>query len=552
MEDDDDIVFYSPPEKQQNKRKANDESLDPAGEIRAQLEELSYQKKKPRQHNLEDYNKDQESSSQVTVKLGSNKSKSSNIQEETKSLVPTEKDKPILWINKLRYYPLNDFLPNMVAFREILFEDLLKNNPKNPKRTLEVAFMTTYGYNFELIEPLVKTDVKVVLANEWSKPSEPKIERNLHDYPNLTLIRPPKDPQMNFRGAFHPKLWVFKFTDFLRVVVCTGNLTAGDWIIWSNGMWFKDFPKKSTMKEIPKKKPINLEDEFDFDEDFKRTLKHFLQSMMPIKIDYATFLDFNLDDYYISGIDIVLVPSLPGRFRDGDFDRYGHRRIGAVVKQMLSKPTKPKKWVVTYQTSSMGSLNEKYVKEFLSSILPNYISLEQLKAESKYKGGITPSGDTLFKRLRIVYPTKDYVENCTEGPAYAGCLLLNSENFSKPNFPKNVFYQFQGPDNYIHHEGLIAHIKVFIVTDESGEIDDDTFIYFGSHNFSPSAWGRYEKDYSQFTIGHTELGVLVPPMKGSKERKMELVRNLPFKFPADKYRFDQVPWMSDIHFETTE
>jgi len=280
-------------------------------------------------------------------------------------------------------------------------------------------------------------------------------------------------------------------------------------------MWFKDFPKKSTMKEIPKKKPVNLEG-FDLDEDFKQTLKHYLQSMMPIKIDYSQFLDFNLDDYHISGVDIVLVPSLPGRFRDGDFDKYGHRRIGTVVKKLLSKPTKPKKWVVTYQTSSMGSINEKYIKEFLSSILPNYISLEQLKADAKYKGGITPSGDTLLKRLRIVYPTKDYVENCTEGPAYAGCLLLNSENFSKPNFPKNVFHQFQGPDNYIYHEGLIAHIKVFIVTDESGEIDDDAFIYFGSHNLSPSAWGKYEKDYTQFTVGHSELGVLVPPMKGVK------------------------------------
>ncbi|RZM20371.1 MAG: hypothetical protein EOO88_36380, partial [Pedobacter sp.] len=92
----------------------------------------------------------------------------------------------------------------------------------------------------------------------------------------------------------------------------TGNLTAGDWIIWSNGMWFKDFPKKSTMKEAPKKKPINVDDDFDFDEDFTRTLKHYLQSMMPIKIDYTKFLGFDLDDYYISDIDIVLVPSLPG------------------------------------------------------------------------------------------------------------------------------------------------------------------------------------------------------------------------------------------------
>ena len=129
MEDDDEIIFYTPDEKKQNKkRKANDESLDPTGEIKAQLEELSYQKKKPKEFDLGDYNQDQESNPLIHVKLGNNKPQASNIQEETKSLVPKEKERPILWINKLRYYPLNDFLPNMIAFREILFEDLLKNS----------------------------------------------------------------------------------------------------------------------------------------------------------------------------------------------------------------------------------------------------------------------------------------------------------------------------------------------------------------------------------------------------------------------------------------
>ncbi len=297
--------------------------------------------------------------------------------------------------------------------------------------------------------------------------------------------------------------------------MASGNLTAGDWIIWSNGMWFRDFPLKSSMKEIPQKKRV-ADNEFDFDGDFAETLMSYLQSIMPDKIKYTELLGFNIKDYFISDIDIVLVPSLPGRFRDGDFDKYGHRRIGTIIKKLLPVPSKekPKKWTVTYQTSSLGSITEKYVKEFLGSILPNYITLEQLKAESKHKGGITPSGETLFKRLRIVYPTKNYVESSIDGPEYAGCLLLNSENFQRPTFPRTAFYQYQGPDNYIYHEGVIAHIKIFVVTDESGEIDDDSYIYFGSHNFSPSAWGKYEKDYTQFTISHSELGVLIPPRKG--------------------------------------
>ena len=205
-------------------------------------------------------------------------------------------------------------------------------------------------------------------------------------------------------------------TNRTRVVVATGNLTAGDWIIWSNGMWFRDFPKKSSMEKIPEKKKIKSDD-FDFDGDFEKTLKAYLQNLIPIKVSYKDLLGFNLDDYFISGVDIVLVPSLPGRFRDENFDKYGHRRIGAIVSKLMPKikQSKPKKWVLTYQTSSMGSINEKYIKEFLASVLPNYITLDQLKAEATYKGGITPSGENLLKRIRVIYPTKDYVENSLEG-----------------------------------------------------------------------------------------------------------------------------------------
>ena len=32
---------------------------------------------------------------------------------------------------------------------------------------------------------------------------------------------------------------------------------------------------------------------------------------------------------------------------------------------------------------------------------------------------------------------------------------------------------------------------MIIITDKN-EISDDTILYFGSHNFTPSAWGRIE------------------------------------------------------------
>eukprot|EP00350_Pseudokeronopsis_sp_OXSARD2_P008517 CAMPEP_0170562238 /NCGR_PEP_ID=MMETSP0211-20121228/59526_1 /TAXON_ID=311385 /ORGANISM="Pseudokeronopsis sp., Strain OXSARD2" /LENGTH=55 /DNA_ID=CAMNT_0010878863 /DNA_START=64 /DNA_END=227 /DNA_ORIENTATION=+ len=55
---------------------------------------------------------------------------------------------------------------------------------------------------------------------------------------------------------------------------------------------------------------------------------------------------------------------------------------------------------------------------------------------------------------------------------------------------------------------------MMIITSEHEFINDFTAIYFGSHNFSPSAWGTNEKDGEQVKISNWELGVLFMPEEG--------------------------------------
>lgn len=44
--------------------------------------------------------------------------------------VVTQKN-PVLWINKLRYYPGDFLLENMITFKQLMYEDLLKNSEYN-------------------------------------------------------------------------------------------------------------------------------------------------------------------------------------------------------------------------------------------------------------------------------------------------------------------------------------------------------------------------------------------------------------------------------------
>ena len=306
-------------------------------------------------------------------------------------------------------------------------------------------------------------------------------------------------------------------------MITSGNLTTDDWSTWSNCLWFKDCPKKSTLNTIPEKKAVP-EGSFDFDGDFIQNLKSFVQSLMPHKTqNYKDLLEINIDDYLISDIDIVLIASIPGRHAGEDIEKYGHKRVASVLNKIgFVDPVamKSKKHVLTYQTSSVGNLDEKFLKEILSSFLPNYITVDELVAGKKpkgKKGGVNLGQDLASNRVRVVFPSREYIENSIEGPDYSGCLILNPDMYQKDTFCKQIFHHFQGTEDYAFHEGIIPHLKVFIVADESGNIDDDTYIYFGSHNFSPSAWGRYEKDCTQISISNTELGVLIPPRKGKYE-----------------------------------
>lgn len=303
-------------------------------------------------------------------------------------------------------------------------------------------------------------------------------------------------------------------------MISSANLTTWDWSIWSNCIWFKDFPKKTPKNTLNPPKGL-IRNGLDFNHDFRMTLASFVQSLMPIKIQYPELIGIDIDDYLISGIDIILIPSVPGKYSGKEFERYGHSKIGAMVRKFYpcepNNPNNyllPKKHQVTYQTSSVGNFSEDLFRELLSSFLPNYLSLDQLKEEAGQGDIIYDSVNKPSKRVKVIYPTKEYVESCIAGQENAICLVLPRKDYNRPAFTKNVFYQFKAPDHYVHHEGILPHLKVCVMTGDDGEITDDCWIYFGSHNFSASAWGRYENQYQKFSIFNTELGIFIPPEKG--------------------------------------
>ena len=444
--------------------------------------------------------------------------------------VPTCKDLPF-YINELICYPKEETRPYIVNFRQILYENLLQE--LDEPKTIKTAFMTTFGFESKLLSPFASFLDKFLLINEANSTTT-KIERDYSGIKNWTLLLSGKPDTTFGSGAYHPKLWLFKFPTFLRVVIGSGNLTIGDWTAWSNCLWFKDMPIKGTSDS----------DKTD-NASFKNYLKFFLENIIP-EVNKCKGLerlkkdaDIDLDDYHYYDVFYELIGSCPGVYNITDDENcYGFNRLANVMKNYphidQGKKFDIKKKRVTYQTSSLGSVDGSLAKFFINSLYPT---------ESK-----TLSKEDYPKLINIIFPTMKYIEDSPFDKNFACCLFLNTETYEKQWFIRDAMRKFETNPLFTYNDGVIPHLKIMIVTDDDYEIDDNTIIYFGSHNCTRSAWGKLEKGNTQISLSNTELGVIYPAIVGSAATKKSIVRSFPFKFPPEKLSKDEKPFLNDVFF----
>ena len=58
----------------------------------------------------------------------------------------------------------------------------------------------------------------------------------------ITLFYPP------LLSCMHPKLWLLFFTDRLRIVISSANLSVDEWQFSTEQIWIQDFPKRESFK----------------------------------------------------------------------------------------------------------------------------------------------------------------------------------------------------------------------------------------------------------------------------------------------------------------
>ncbi|KAL1972509.1 hypothetical protein VTN31DRAFT_6923 [Thermomyces dupontii] len=408
---------------------------------------------------------------------------------------------------------------------------------------LELAILSSFQWDMEWLFSKLNTRSSRFLLVMQAKDDATKrqYERETADMPNLRLCFPPMDGQVN---CMHSKLMLLFHPTYLRIVVPSANLVPYDWGesggIMENIVFLIDLPKRTSdsFKPTP----------------FYEDLVYFLRASTlheNIIAKISTF-DFSETTRY------AFVHTIGGSHTNDTCHRTGHQGLARAVSRMGLATEQEIQ--VDYVTSSVGSLNEDFLRHL-------YRSVQGQPSEPKP----TSTGVSGFmNNFRAYYPSQQTVHRSKGGPMNAGTICFQEKWFLGPRFPKSVMR-----DCVSRREGILMHNKILFArfrkpipfrpmsvkkdAEEGQENETCTaWAYVGSANLSESAWGKLVQDRvtkkPKLNCRNWECGVIVPVTssapsaptteQGDVDREADFASvfdgtiPVPMKVPGERYRED--------------
>lgn len=423
-----------------------------------------------------------------------------------------------VFINQLDNYKDADHIPHIQTL-----ESLFRHVPLNgqPKEEIQTGLILTFIFSPEILETYAPPSARFVVVSDSQKESLTTTMETPQS--NLRQIFPRRNFGQNVAASFHPKIFVFKFKTFLRIVIGSGNMLNCDWFRYANVFWRRDFP---LLPSPPSDRtPLSP---------FAAYLHQFIVKCMdPFASELDSFLGINFRHYRIEDVPVQPIASLPGLFSSSDPFKVSLIQAAHIIKSHPAKtPFKLESTRIYYVTSSLGSLNFKLLFDF-SKILFQEPSFNWDSA--------TKNKQALLDMFNVIYPSRNYISGSYFGESRANCLFLRRMIYDSFKFQKSVMRAYEGNLKVRGNNSVLPHYKIVIVT-HNGRIDDDTIVYIGSHNFTQSAWGKYEKKEERLEVCNYEMGLIFPSKKDSLVAKEALIDSFGVSLPPSKYSQYDAPF----------
>ncbi|CDO75716.1 hypothetical protein BN946_scf184493.g14 [Trametes cinnabarina] len=360
-----------------------------------------------------------------------------------------------------------------------------------PNKEIEFAIVSAFCWNYAWVYDMFYAETPVI-AVDHSPTGDASIKTILPNWIRTTpFLR-------NGFGCMHMKL--FYKTGRLRVVVSTANLVDYDWRDIENTVWVQDVPKRSEPIASPSKTDK---------ENFPTTM-------------------------------VILT---------------GHTRLMKALIDMGAATPPGKELILECQGSSIGTYSSMWMNEFYRSARGE--STQSWLEMTKARRAKVP-----YPPIKILFPTTQYVRQSVLGEAGGGTMFCRRKQWEATNFPRQLFHQSRSKRGRV-----LMHSKMILATfqDKRGTLDSDSrastasqsassqvdeddgereplvgWVYVGSHNFTPSAWGTLSG--SGFTptlnVNNYELGVVLPLRTHDEADKIAC-----WERPPPKYVLGQdEPW----------
>ncbi|KAH3742605.1 protein-tyrosine phosphatase 3 [Pelomyxa schiedti] len=389
---------------------------------------------------------------------------------------------PKSWFTGDSMYP--NYIPVLKAqgnVDAVSWKDIIKADRKPP----QAALLTAYDVDVKWVTTELPY-TELIIIRHYNPTVDPAGVFKIK--PTLTIIHPP----LATGQKFHAKVMLLLFSDRLRVVISSANLSEPDWFQVGQAVWIQDFPHCGATPSSP----------------FTDSLKQFFDA-------------FHVDiDLFLYGFDTRVakaqfVASVPGYYPAPKCP-FGLGRLATITSSFPANKLDSDLHIVT---SSLGLLHLQWVTQFNNAANPSRIT----------KGRRSESN------VHVLYPTEGYVTSSTKkGFNGAALIFLPRKLWSADSFCRGILRQVQWANP--HREPLLSHVKAILWT--SPEHPDVAHtIYIGSHNFSMSAWGSFKQRDTVLEIKNYECGVIFP-CEGQGD-----IHNTTFRIPAIPYSDTDEPWM---------
>lgn len=455
-----------------------------------------------------------------------------------------------------------------------------------PKDKLKLVIMSSFVRMDEFVVPLMG-HAKVICAQP-QKSGEQVDSRNwfMHD--------------VFAHGTYHAKFALIFTTDgWLRVVVTTANFIPIDWMWNENTVFMQDFPLKGqTLGGDTSEQKQGFQSDWTWflyklklNKSLKLVADHMSDTPLP-NVDAVNKWDFSrskarlissISETY-SGLENI---RKVGHFRLADLIRQAGCGIDNNDDLMTKRGDSIKhEWYVDIecQGSSLGAYKPPWGNEFYNSACGRFNLLPGLEDDAKALKGKRKSKNNEWPPIKILYPTQNMALNNRGSISLGGNFFMDNQKWSNKDFPRDAMYRNPSKRGAIFthaksicgilkHKHLISKSriagkskktengeKVTFTSDEESDLSATEsepeekstennvaggWVYIGSHNFTPSAWGRLTKA-GKLNIANCELGVFLPLYGDDKVSNALADEYLTYSRPVVRYDDEDMPWTREV------